>query len=537
MDPDYEEQRVPRSLADMLGLRVGGLEWETPLDTTSLVPRHPAMVTGKRSVNELRLGAGMGSAQEMSVTAGGGELRPRAASFSTSEMDGVGASSRALLRGSSTHHGHQQAYSTASEASASSYSSLSATTSGTTPRPAAPQQQLRYSSLLDVDSAPLSSQSRPVPQQSTYYTSLLNIDSAPRRAGSERPHSAGCDTQGAYLANSIGVHRSTARFAIDNENLPEEELPTYEEAMAAPVLPVPLIAEAERQVPTPISHSVRAQRRHQRHESSQQASSSSPSRAKIGESSSSTNWDQSPSSSTAASSSSSSWSSSRLARLLRRRHSSDYVRPPPPQEGVPLELVVDRFGNRKREIIIGGTKARDRELWLASLGPPKRGIDPLTMGFAQRCVRWERRNLRRNDMSLASHFFDWKTTFNSISPYSNPFIDQDAEQAIWAGMGRDSIKEIEMRNRLSSKEHKNIAAEKLASWMQAVDLKMSDDKVTVPTKVELPAWRPRGFALGTSHRSAINGRWDLLLALCRLAEDSTFAGDLPALRQWSPISA
>ncbi|KAF8439632.1 hypothetical protein BGX38DRAFT_870778 [Terfezia claveryi] len=280
MDPDYEERRTPHSLADMLGLR-DHQEDTVVLDTGT---------RGVRSIVAPPSRLGSGAAVETIASAGGGN-----------SSSGNPSSSR---------------------------------------RPPAPQQQLRYSSLLEIPDQP------------------------------SRPRSAWWGGDGSHVR--IGVDDFQGGGGEYEQQ--EDELPSYEEAISQPPenrLSVPLIAEAERQIP-PL-HGIRSAH-HPIHASVSAQPIIPPSPA--------------PQDSPATV-----HSLSRFARLLRRRHSHDYIRPPPPQEGIPLELVCDKFGNRRRDILWHGNSS-GKLIWLGSLGDGGRGLPP-TIGFAGRSMRWERRVLRR----------------------------------------------------------------------------------------------------------------------------------------------
>lgn len=213
--------------------------------------------------------------------------------------------------------------------------------SGSPRRPPAPQQQLRYTSLLEIPD-------QPSHQQSAVWG--VGVDDFPGEGEEYRQQ--------------------------------EEELPSYEEAISQPPsnrVSVPLIAEAERQVPAPIRRDYRST--HNPQQSPPPIHTSVHPQPVIP-----------PSPATVLGSPPPPHSSSRLTRLLRRRHSRDYIRPPPPQEGVPLELVCDKFGNRRRDIVLHGN-LNGKLMWLGSLGDGGHSLPP-TMGFSGRSVRWERRVLR-----------------------------------------------------------------------------------------------------------------------------------------------
>lgn len=221
--------------------------------------------------------------------------------------------------------------------------------------------------------SPSSSQRPPAPQQQLRYTSLLEIPDQP----AHRPRSA---WWGGGSHGRIGVDDLQGGGEYERQ---EDELPSYEEAISQPPrnrLSVPLIAEAERQVPAPI--------RRGRHSVYHPQQSPPPIRASV-----SPQQIIPPPPAPAPNSSATSHSLSRLTRLLRRRHSHDYIRPPPPQEGVPLELVCDKFGNRRRDIMWHGSSS-GKLMWLGTLGDGGHGLPP-TMGFSGRSVRWERRVLQR----------------------------------------------------------------------------------------------------------------------------------------------
>lgn len=310
MDPDYEERRIPRSLADMLGLR-DHQEEAVVLDT------------GTRGIGSIvapppRLGSG--AALEAIASAGGGN----------SSRWGM---PRGRYRGGSLDDGGSSIESPSGSGSPNSNR-----------RPLAPQQQLRYTSLLEIP------------------------DQLPRRSRS-----------------AVWGSPSHGRVGVDDfqEYEQEDELPSYQEAISQPPrnrVSVPLIAEAERQVPAPIWHNY-----HNAHYPQQSPppihTSVSPQQIIP------------PSHVTAQDPLSPSHSLSRLTQLLRRRYSQDYIRPPPPQEGVPLELVYDKFGNRRRDIMWYRNSA-GRLMWLGNLGDCGHGLPP-TMGFSGRSVRWERRVLGR----------------------------------------------------------------------------------------------------------------------------------------------
>jgi len=315
MDPAFEEQRTPHSLADMLGLK------DHQEDAVVLG-------TGTRGIGSIvappsRLGSG--AAVESIASAGGGN----------SSRWGM---PRGRYRGGSLGDWGSNIGSSSGSGGQSS-----------SRRPPAPQQQLRYTSLLEI------------PDQR------------------QRPRSA---WWGGGSHGRIGVDDFQGGGGGEYEQQ-EEELPSYQEAISQPPknrLSVPLIAEAERQVPAPIWRSNRSAHHPQQIPSPIHASVSPQSLIP-------------PSLVTAQDSPATSHSLSRLTRLLRRRHSTDYIRPPPPQEGIPLELVCDKFGNRRRDIMWHGNSI-GKVMWLGTLGDGGHGLPP-TMGFAGRSVRWEKRVLRR----------------------------------------------------------------------------------------------------------------------------------------------
>ncbi|KAF8419348.1 hypothetical protein EV426DRAFT_616014 [Tirmania nivea] len=330
IDPDYEERRTPRSLAEMLGLR--GNQGEVVLRDT-----------GTRGIGSLvaspsRLGSG--AEAEAIASAGGGN----------SSRWGM---PRGRYRGGSLYDWG----SSIRDSSGSGFPSSSR-------RPPAPQQQLRYTSLLEISEQTSSR------QRSTWWGGgshgWFGVDDFQEEEGE-------CEQQ-------------------------EDELPSYEEAISQPArnrLSVPLIAEAERQVHAPIRPGYRSAHHPQQSQppihtsvSAQPAIATPPATAQ-----------DSPQQirpqplTTAHESPSQFYSLSRLTRRLRRKHSNDYIRPPPPHEGVPLELVCDKFGNRRRNIKWHGNSS-GKLIWLGSLRDGGHGLPP-TMGFSGRSVRWEERVLRK----------------------------------------------------------------------------------------------------------------------------------------------
>lgn len=314
MDPDYEERRIPHSLADMLGLR------DRQEDTV-------VRETGTRGIGSTGIVAppsrlGSGAVVESIASAGGGNSSRWG--MSQGRYSGGYLGDWGSNIGSSSGSGN-----------------------------------------------PSSSRRLPAPQQQSRYTSLLEIPDQP-----SRPRSA---WWGDGSHGRIGVDDFQGGGGEYEQQ--EDELPSYQEAISQPPnnrLSVPLIAEAERQVPA--LHGIRSAHNPQHSPLTIHASVSAQPILP-------------PSPATTQDSPATVHSLSRFARLLRRRHSHDYIRPPPPQEGVPLELVCDKFGNRRRDIMWHGNSS-GKLVWLGSLGNGGRGLPP-TMGFAGRSVRWERRVLRR----------------------------------------------------------------------------------------------------------------------------------------------
>lgn len=96
---------------------------------------------------------------------------------------------------------------------------------------------------------------------------------------------------------------------------------------------------------------------------------------------------------------SSSQSSGFLGSIFRRRSNSaadDYAAPPPPPEGIPLELVVDRFGNRTRDIVWRGTPRNAHVPPLPHLGEASAPSRPAVLDFTRRSSRFEQQHFGHN---------------------------------------------------------------------------------------------------------------------------------------------